>query len=127
MEHIVCSGTVRVALPPERARHYFTPEGERAWAPSWDPDYPGDHDGVFTTHDGATIWLDLGELRYARVTPGVQAGTVAVDLAPDGAGGTRAAVTYDLTALGPDAGLASFGADFDAMMAAWEEHIAAAL
>ena len=126
MEHIICSGTVRVALRPERAHHYFTPEGERAWAPGWDPAYPGDHGGVFTTHDGATIWLDLGDLRYARVTPGVQAGTVAVDLAPDN-GGTRATVTYDLTALGPDADLAGFRDGFGAMMAAWEEHIAAAL
>ena len=127
MERIICSGSVRVALPPERAHHYFTPEGERAWAPGWNPDYPGGHQGVFTTHDGTTIWLDLGDLRYARVTPGVQAGTVAVDLAPDTGGGTRAAVTYDLTALGPEADLEGFRAGFDAMLAAWEERIAAAL
>jgi hypothetical protein len=81
---------------------------------------------VFTTHDGTTVWVALGELRYARVTPGVQAGTVAVRLAPEG-DGTRAEVTYDLTALSGDADLAGFAAGFDAMLAAWERAIAATL
>ena len=40
-----------------------------------------------------------GCVRYARVTPGVAAGTVTVALEADGAGGTRAQVTYDLTSL----------------------------
>jgi hypothetical protein len=30
---IVCRGTVRVALPPERALRHFTAEGERTWVP----------------------------------------------------------------------------------------------
>lgn len=41
--------------------------------------------------------------------------------------GTRAEVTYDLTALPADADLAGFAAGFDAMLAAWERDIAAAL
>ena len=56
----------------------------------------------------------------------MQAGTVEVRCAPDGRG-TRAEVTYDLTALGPDADLAGFRAGFPAMMEAWEASIAAAL
>ena len=126
MKSITCSGAVRIPLPPDRARELFTAEGERAWAPGWDPAYPGGHDRVFVTHEGATVWVALGDLRYARVTPGVQAGTVEVRCAPDG-DGTRAEATYDLTALGPDADLAAFRAGFPAMMEAWEASIAAAL
>jgi hypothetical protein len=73
----VCSGSLHVALPRERAAVLFTPEGERAWAPGWAPEYPE--------------------------------------------------VTYDLTALSPEADLAGFAAGFDDMMAAWERAIAAAL
>jgi hypothetical protein len=82
---------------------------------------------VFTTaHAGDTVWIALGDLRYARVTPGVQAGTVAVRCEPDG-DGTRAHVTYDLTALSPAADLAAFEAEYDAMLRDWERAIAAAL
>jgi hypothetical protein len=38
--HIVCRGTVRVAFPPVPAVRFFTPEGERACPPGWDPAYP---------------------------------------------------------------------------------------
>ena len=126
MRH-VCTGSIHVALPPERAAALFTPEGERAWARGWAPEYPAGAGGpVFTTHDGDTVWVALGDLRYARVTPGVQAGTVSVRLAAEG-GGTRADVTYDLTALSEHADLAAFAAGFDAMLATWERDIAAAL
>ncbi len=123
----VCRGSLHVALPPERAAVLFTPEGERAWARGWAPEYPaGDAGPVFTTHDGTTVWVAVGDLRYARVTPGVQAGTVTVRLAAEG-DGTRADVTYDLTALSDHASLAEFAAGFDAMLATWERDIAATL
>ena len=121
-----CTGSLHVALPPDRAAALFTPQGERAWAHGWSPEYPEDGGPVFTTHAGATVWVELGELRYVRVTPGVDAGTVAVRLAPEG-GGTRAEVTYDLTALSDDARIARFAAGFHAMLAGWERAIAATL
>ena len=62
--------------------------------------------------------------RYARVTPGVQAGTVSVRCEPDGAG-TVATVGYELTALGPDADLAAFAAGYADFLAEWEREIAA--
>ena len=65
-----------------------------------------------------------GRVRYARVTPGVQAGTVSVRCEPDGAG-TVATVGYELTALGPDADLAAFAAGYDDFLAGWEREIAA--
>jgi hypothetical protein len=117
------TGTIAVPLPPEQAITLFTPEGERAWAPGWDPQHHSD--AVFTTdHDGTqTIWvvLDAGEdaVRYARVSPGRHAGTVEVRCRADGET-TRAEVTYDLTPLSADA-LDDFG--FDAMFAEWERMI----
>jgi hypothetical protein len=52
LRHVVCCGIVRVALPPERALRYFTPEGERAWAPGWDPAYPAARAGLQRFADG---------------------------------------------------------------------------
>jgi hypothetical protein len=121
-----CHGTLYVPLPPTAAIHLFTAEGERAWVPGWDPIHASPT--VFTTeHHTHTIWVVTDETattrRYARVTPGVQAGTVEVRCEPDGEH-TRAHVTYDLTALGPDADLDAFAAHYDAMLAEWERLIA---
>jgi hypothetical protein len=119
--------TVRVALAPERALHYFTPAGERAWAPGWDPHFPAGERGdgaqpgtVFLT--GASCWIvvdrEADRVRYARVTPGVRAGTIEVRVRPDG-DGSLADVVYDTTALGDE--------PFDPHIADWEEAISAAL
>jgi hypothetical protein len=122
------TGTIHVPLPPDEAITLFTPEGERAWVPGWDPHHHGPT--VFATdHGGAdTLWVitdqEPGRMRYARVTPGVHAGTVEVRCRPDG-DDTRADVTYDLTALSPDA-LDPFAAGFDGMLAEWERMIAEA-
>jgi hypothetical protein len=121
-----------VALPPERAIRAFTALGEREWAPGWDPVFPAgeaDEAGtVFTTAAGGVpaIWVIFERTpltaRYARVAPGVSAGTVEVALRPDGAH-TVAEVAYALTALGPDAGLDAFAAGYDEMLATWERLI----
>jgi hypothetical protein len=124
-----CQGTLHVPLPPTEAIDLFTADGERAWVPGWDPTPAGPT--VFTTdhHDQHTIWVMTDETattrRYARVTPGVQAGTVAVRCEPDGEH-TRAHVTYDLAALGPHADLEGFAARYDEMLAEWERLIAGA-
>jgi hypothetical protein len=119
--------TVRVALRPERALHYFTPAGERAWAPGWDPVFPAGERGdgaqpgaVFLT--GESVWVVVDRtadrVRYARVTPGVRAGTIEVRLRPDGEG-TLADVVYETTALD--------GQPFDPEIADWEDAISAAI
>ena len=94
--------------------------------PRLGPAYPGADDGVFVT--GATTWVTVERSdrvrRYARVTPGVQAGTVSVRCEPDGAG-TVATVGYELTALGPDADLAAFADRYVGLLAGWEREIAA--
>jgi hypothetical protein len=65
-------------------------------------------------------------MRYARVTPGIHAGTVEVRCEPAGSD-TRAQVTYDLTALGDSTTLDRFADGFDAMLAEWERTISDAL
>jgi hypothetical protein len=111
-------------LPPERALHLFTPVGERAWAGHWDPRFPaGEHgDGgapgtVFLTGDTHWVVADRRDdsVRYARVTPGVRAGTVEVRVTAE-SDGTRVDVRYDITALVADD-------DYDPGLAHWEPAI----
>jgi hypothetical protein len=116
------TGTLQVPLPPDEAIALFTPEGEKAWVPDWDPHHHSDT--VFTT--GHAIWIALEDgdphaVRYARVAPGHHAGTVTVRCHADGEA-TRAEVTYDLTPLSPG-GLDHFAAGYDAMLAEWERRI----
>ena len=121
---VVLTGSFRLAASPEQAMPLFTASGERAWAPGWDP--VGDDDCWQTTgHGTTTYWLTVDRsatsARYARVTPGDTAGTVAVSCDPDG-DGTRVTVTYDLTAIGPagEARLPEFERGYDAMLAEWQ-------
>lgn len=120
------SHTLRVPLPVERALHLFTPVGERAWAPGWDPVFPAGEVGdgaapgtVFLTGDSTWIVIDreADRVRYARVLPGVRAGTVEVRLRADGPD-TLADVTYETTALNDE--------PFDPDLAHWEQEIRAA-
>jgi hypothetical protein len=137
---IECSGRVRVALSPDAAIHYFTPEGERDWVPGWDPTYPAGAAGplapglIFeTVADGRrTTWVvthsAAREMAYGRVLPGDHAGTIAVRCEADG-DGTVAHVTYRLTALAPEGGrrLTEFEEAYPRFMALWEEMIEAAV
>jgi hypothetical protein len=138
---VVCRGTVRVPVSPDRALRLFTPRGERDWAQGWNPVFPAeDADDtapgtVFVTDadDGAqAIWTvaHRGEraMRYARAVPGRWAGTVEVRCEPAGAM-TAAEVTYDLTALDPvqRPRLQEFAAGYAAFLGDWEREIAAAL
>ncbi len=111
----------------------FTPEGEREWVPDWDPRYPAGQPSeepgtVFrTTADGVTsIWvileLDRTDHRasYARVTPGVHAGTVSVECADTRPGHCRVSVGYDLTTLGNATALEPYRPEaFVDMMETW--------
>lgn len=121
-----------VHRPRAAALAAFTPEGERTWVPDWEPEYPAPDrrvgpGAVFRTSHGerTTTWVvvdqDDGGVRYARVTPEVSAGTVAVSVLLAEPTQTRLRVSYDLTALSP-AGrreLDAFAADYPAYMAGW--------
>jgi hypothetical protein len=134
------SGSVRVPLAPAQAFQLFTPLGERAWADGWDPQFPAPVESdsqpgtVFEVEhaDRRSVWMVCRcepdrVIQYARVFPGLSAGTVTVSLAaaPFGA---QADVEYNLTAL-TDAGsveLARFALAYAAYLAGWEQAIAAA-
>ena len=131
---------ITVGLPPEQAMALFTPEGERRWAEVWDPRYPEPDrregaGAVFTTGHGGhqTTWIMVdqapGRVRYARVTEGMTAGTVAVDVVGSHEHSTQVRVIYDLTSLTPagERWLESFDADYDAAIGSWATEIAAAL
>ncbi|MBV9536187.1 MAG: hypothetical protein JO321_12320 [Solirubrobacterales bacterium] len=131
---------ITVELPPEQAMELFTPEGERRWADGWDPRYPeGDRregpGAVFTTEHGdhQTTWIMVdhspGSVRYARVTQGMTAGTVAVDVVGSGEHSTQVRVTYDLTALSSagESWLDAFDSDYDTAIGGWPTEIAAGL
>jgi hypothetical protein len=133
------SAEITVAVSREKAIALFTAEGERRWADGWDPHYPqaDRRDGpgaVFiTAHDRhQTTWIMVDHrpdgLRYARVTHGMTAGTVAVDAVASHHGATRVRVTYDLTALSiaGETWLAAFDAAYDTEIASWATDIAAA-
>jgi hypothetical protein len=131
---------ITVNLPRDRAMAFFTAEGERRWADGWEPHYPAltRRDGpgaVFTTeHAGhQTTWIMVDHqperIRYARVTHGVTAGIVAVDVVASDEQITRLRVSYDLTALSAvgETWLADFDATYESEIASWAIDIAASL
>lgn len=134
------SAEITVGLPPDQAMALFTAEGERRWADGWDPRYPEPdrRDGpgaVFHTTHGShqTTWIMVDDgpdgVRYARITHGMTAGTVAVDVVTSDSDTTRVRVTYDLTALTPtgEAWLANLDTNYGSEIGSWATHIAAAL
>ncbi len=142
--HVVRTGVVRVALPPERAFLLFTPEGEVDWVPGWRPvmhhptEGPAGVGAVFTTEHGGehTIWTvaerDPAAFRmaYVRLTPGSRLAWVRVEGEALREGGTAVRVTYEVTALTP-AGERTIAAmtpeQFTVEMAQWQEAIRALL
>jgi len=100
-------------LPPAEAFHLFEPEGERSWAPGWNPVYVFPADGqpekgmVFTTGEGVefTIWIVLGyapsagAVEYARITPGARLAIVRVQCLASEPAKTRVTVSYEFTGL----------------------------
>jgi len=112
-ERALRSHSFELPLPMSEAFRFFEPEGERAWAPGWNPAYVYPASGepekgmVFTTGEGEehTIWIvmeyarDAGAVQYARITPYVRTAIVRVQCSPSGAGSTRVAVSYEYTGL----------------------------
>lgn len=116
----------------------FTAEGERAWAPGWDPEW-ADAEHVHevgevwsTSGPPATTWItvqaDPDCVRYARVAIGDSAGIVSVSFAPAD-DGTRVTVAYDLSALSPDGAvrLTQFEASYGDMLEHWRVFTSRAL
>jgi hypothetical protein len=140
-KRVLLTGTVGVALPPERAFQFFTASGEQAWAQGWDPKFPRpvadetEPGTVFETGHGGrwSIWTvvrcNVGELiQYAVVTPGERGGLVSVVFRRS-RNGTEVTVSYDLTALDPAANdeLERFADNYPSFFGHWEQSIAAAI
>lgn len=137
------SARITIPVPSSDAMRWFTPEGERAWAgPHWDPHYPqpgriAGPGAVFTTHThvhaAATVWVMVDHeptrVRYTRVTPEVQAGTVTVAVVDSDERSSTVEVTYDLTALSPSGedALDRFAQGYDAEIRDWRTAIVQAL
>ena len=116
-ERAVRSHAFTLPLSRADAFRFFEPEGERAWAPGWEPKYAYPPDGraetdmVFTTDAAgeATVWSVIrhdpvaGVVEYLRVTPGSRIARVNVRCEAMGAAETRVSVTYVYTGL-DDAG-----------------------
>jgi hypothetical protein len=115
--------------------------GERAWAEGWEPSFPaaGSTEPAVglvwetSAHGHTTCWVvaeavPSRRVRYARVCPGLAAGTVTVELEPTAAG-SRVTVTYDLTALTEQGHhwLDEFAAGYEEEIAGWDSAITRAM
>lgn len=132
-------------VPVARALPWFTAEGERAWAPGWNPELlsgDGSRGSVFRTRsaDGLlTTWIvieygvhaGIGRAAYARVAGAEHAGLVEVECRGSGVESCTVEVRYTLTPLAPEFAdkLAAFTAPaaYTAMIAQWGMWIRAAI
>jgi hypothetical protein len=94
----------------------FGADGEKAWAPGWDPDFlwpadAGDQEGmVFRIRHGlgVAVWINTsfdrqtGRIQYVYVIPEVVATVISLQLSSLGEA-TQVAVTYERTALSDEA------------------------
>ncbi len=97
--------------PRARVMPLFTAEGEREWAPGWEPTLLSGAEqrgSTFLTvnHEGrTTTWIVIdyrpseGRVSYARLAQGSNIGLVDVVCTEPLAGGTDVSVTYTLTPL----------------------------
>jgi len=133
--------TFHLDAPCVRAFPMFTPLGERAWAPGWEPELLSGREergSVFRTraHDAETLWIvtdyrpDEGRVSYARLKQGSNFGIVDVECRDAGAG-SEITVRYTLTGVTPegDAFVREFlhDAHYDAFMREWQDAIGSAL
>jgi hypothetical protein len=135
------AGAFHLDAPPARVFPMFTAEGERAWAPGWDPEMlsgGSERGSVFRTrsHGRDVIWIvtayepEAGRVSYARLVDGSNMGLVDVACAAEG-DGTRVTVRYTLTAVSTT-GAAQVAhlldaPQYDDFMREWRDAIGAAL
>lgn len=103
--------TFHLDAPRERVFPLFTAEGERAWAPGWEPRMLSgakERGSAFMTiaHNGSTVtWIvtdyrpAAGRVSYARLVQDSNIGIVDVICTEPAGGGTDISVRYTLTAL----------------------------
>jgi hypothetical protein len=99
----------RLNAPPERVLPLFTAEGERKWAPGWEPVILSgavERGSAFVTRAQSgieTTWIVAdyrpaeGRVSYARLAQGSNIGLVDVTCTAADGGGTVVSVRYTLT------------------------------
>lgn len=102
-------GTFHLKAPRERVFPLFTAEGERSWAPGWEPKILSgstERGSAFITtgHNGSTVtWIVTdyrpaeGRVSYARLVQDSNIGIVDVVCTETAGGGTDISVRYTLT------------------------------
>lgn len=138
------AGGFTVASGADAAFPLFSPIGEKAWVPGWDPRLvhpPGVEwaEGlIFTTHEelGEAVWvvtrLDRAarHVEYHRVEPGRYVAHVVVDCTPVSALSTDVRVVYEFIGLSErgNADIAAMAADaYAEKMTRWSRMIGATI
>jgi hypothetical protein len=112
---IELEGGFSVAGPVDSVFELFSPLGEKAWVPGWDPElihHPGvswERGLVFRTREerGEAIWIVTAldrrrhEVEYHRVEPGRYVARVSVACSARGGGETDVRVSYAFVGLSP--------------------------
>jgi hypothetical protein len=123
----------RLEAPLVRVLLLFTAEGERSWAPGWEPVILSgavergsafatrSHNGIETTWIVADYRPAEGRVSYARLAQGSNIGLVDVTCTPAEGGGTVVTVRYTLT------GVSEQGRAFVRMIDEWRVMTSAAL
>lgn len=110
---IELTGAFTLPAPPEATFELFSPLGEKAWVPGWNPELihpPGaswERGLVFRTQEerGEAIWIvtaldrDRHDVEYHRVEAGRYVARVHVRCSPQGTGQTDVRVTYTFIGL----------------------------
>ena len=107
------TSSFEVRAPCARLMPLFTAQGERAWAPGWEPEIlSGDtaRGSVFRTRtpERETVWAvieyqpEQGRASYVRIAQGSNMGLVDVRCREVTPGNSEVTVTYTLTALTPE-------------------------
>jgi hypothetical protein len=135
--------TFHLDAPLARVFPLFTAEGERAWAPGWEPRIlsgTGERGSAFITrgHDNELVtWIvtryrpSEGRASYARLVQDSNIGLVDVSCTEQPGGGTDVEVRYTLTGVSKtgQALVAKFLEDghYERMIEAWQTAISKAL
>jgi len=132
----------RLEAPCKQVFTLFTADGERAWAPGWEPEILSgsvERGSVFRTQNGGreTVWIvteyapTQGRVSYARIAQGSNMGLVDVRCSGSSPHASEISVTYTLTGITPDgkAFVGQFFADeaYTAFIQEWREAITAHL
>jgi len=116
-QQLRCTGGFALPCSAEQAFPFFSPEGERSWAPGWAPRpvYPDQilfrNDTVFLLGTGAqeSIWTIVNVdwkdycAEYIRVAPASHIAHIFVSVAPKGNARSQVSVSYVVTAFGENA------------------------